>query len=173
LAYNYTELKWDYDELSDNYTALEQDYNDLSYQYAKLFSDYKALLEAFNSPLSYEETPSTDELKQWLAADETDQIRYDEPDFVCGDFAVMLSLHAKLEHWDMGVVAIFGHTESNESFGHAFNAMICDEGLVYVGPQTDEVWWYENHEEITEGNWWEFPGGPIYIEEYIVVLWYW
>lgn len=180
LMLNYTELKRDHDELFVNYTMLELDYTDLSNehlvlqgQYTSLFNDYNALLEAFNEPLSYEEIPFTYELEQWLAIDETDEIRYAEPNFVCGDFAVMLSLHAKLKHWDMGVVGVIGHTESYESFAHAFNAMICGEGLVYVEPQTDEVWWYENHKEITEGLWWEFPGfGNIYVEDYIIILWY-
>jgi len=173
LAHNYTDLKQDHSELSSNYTTLEQDYNELSTRYASLLSDYNALSEAFDNPLSYEEIPSTDELEQWLATDETDEIQYSKPNFVCGDFAVMLSLHAKTEQWDIGVVAVFGHTESDESFAHAFNAMICEEGLVYVEPQTDEVWSYENHEEITEGNWWEFPDvGHIYVEECIIILWY-
>ncbi|MFQ6068790.1 MAG: hypothetical protein ACE5KD_04515 [Candidatus Bathyarchaeia archaeon] len=177
---NYTELKQDYDELSVNYTMLEQNYTDLSNeyvvlqgQYTGLFNDYNALLEAFNEPLSYEEIPSTYELEQWLAIDETDKIQYDEPDFVCGDFSVMLSLHAKMKHWDIGVVGVFGYNETYESFAHAFNAMISTEGLVYVEPQTDEVWWYTNHEEITEGKWLEFPdSGYIYVEDYIVILWY-
>jgi len=158
LMLNYTHLEQDYDELSVDHTFLEQDFNDLSNEYAvlqgqyvSLFNNYNALLEAFNEPLSYEEIPLTSELEQWLAVDETDEIRYNDPNFLCGDFSVMLSLHAKLKHWDMGVVAVFGLTGSYESFAHAFNAIKCDEGLVYVEPQTDEVWWYENHEEITEG----------------------
>jgi len=181
LVLNYSELKQDYSKLSSDYITLEQDYTDLSdeyivlqSQYASLFNDYNALLEAFNEPLSYEEIPSTYELENWLFfADKTDEIHYDYPNFLCGDFAVMLSLHAKPRHWDVGVVGVLGYTESYESFDHAFNAIICDEGLVYVEPQTDEVWWYENHEEISEGIWWEFPDyGYIYVEEYIVILWY-
>jgi len=181
LVSNYTELKQDYSNLSGDYTTLEHNYTDLSNdyavlqgQYASLFSDYNALSQAFNDPLPYEETPLTYELKEWLATDETDEIRYTIPNFVCGDFAVMLSLHAKLKHWDMGVVGVIGHTRSLESFAHAFNAIICGEGLVYVEPQTDRVWWYEeDHIEITEGNWWEFPNfGDIYVEECIIILWY-
>jgi hypothetical protein len=182
LAYNHTVLKQDYNELSNNYTTLERDHTDLSNEYAvlqgqheSLFNDYNALLEAFDEPLSpfLEEIPSTYELQQWLAIDETDEIPYDDPNFLCGDFAVMLSLHAKLKHWDMGVVGVYGYTKSSESFAHAFNGIICDEGLVYVEPQTDEVWWNKNHEEITEEKWLEFPGfGDIYVEEYVVVVWY-
>ena len=173
LILDYNQLNASYQILAYNHTELKQDYSELSNQYTSLFTDYNALLKAFNDPLSYEEIPSTYELEQWLVIDETDGIQYGEPNFMCGDFAVMLSLHAKMKHWDMGVVAVFGHTVSNESFAHAFNAIICDEGLVFVEPQTDEVWWYENHEEILEGTWLEFPGfGSIYVEKYDEILWY-
>lgn len=181
VVLNYTELEQDHDELSADYIMLEQNYVDLSSefavlqaQYASLFNNYSALLEAFNQPLSYEAVPSTSELEQWLLfTDETDEVEYVMPHFICGDFAVMLSLHAKTKHWDMGIVGVYGYDEFFEPFSHAFNAMICDEGLVYVEPQTDEVWWYGNHEEITEGIWWEFPGfGDIYVEEYTVIVWF-
>jgi len=173
LAYNHTELKRDYSELSNNYTKLSTKYLTLQGQYESLFNDYGALLEALNEPLSDEEIPSTYELEQWLAIDETDELEYVKPKFVCGDFAVMLSLHAKMKHWDMGVVGVLGHTQSHKPFAHAFNAVACDEGLVYVEPQTDEVWWNDDYEEITEENWWELPGfGDTYVEEYIVIVWY-
>ncbi|UCE44200.1 MAG: hypothetical protein JSV57_01560, partial [Candidatus Bathyarchaeota archaeon] len=182
LTHNHTELEQGYSELYNNHTALEHDYTDLSNefailqnQYTSLFTDYDALLEAFNEPLStpYEEVPSIYELEQWLVIDETDEIRYNEPDFLCGDFAVMLSLHAKLERWDVGVVGVIGYTESLESFAHAFNAIICDEGLVYIEPQSDEVWSYGDYEEITDGDSYNHPGfGEITVEEYIIVTWY-
>ncbi|UCC33569.1 MAG: hypothetical protein JSW53_00750 [Candidatus Bathyarchaeota archaeon] len=182
LTNNHTELEQDYSELYNNYTALEHNHTGLSNeflilqnQYTSLFNDYDALLEAFNEPLptTYEEVPSIHELEQWLAIDETDEIRYDEPDFLCGDFAVMLSLHAKLERWDIGVVGVVGYTESLESFAHAFNAIICDEGLIYIEPQSDEIWSYGDHEEIGDGDSYHHPGfGEITVEEYIVVTWY-
>jgi len=180
LNESYTQSKQDYSKLSNNYTTLEQDYTELSNeyvvlqgQYATLFNDYIALLEAFDEPLSYEEVPTTSELRGWLVADETDGIWYDYPNFICGDFAVMLSQHAKLEYWDMGVVGVFGYDESYEYYAHAFNAIITAEGLVYIEPQTDDVWWYIDHEEISEGIWWEFAeGGYVYVEDYVVILWY-
>jgi len=173
LAYNHTELKRDHRELSNNYTELSTECLTLQGRYESLFNDYNALLEAFNEPLSDEEIPSIYELGQWLAIDETDELEYVKPNFVCGDFAVMLSLHAKMKHWDMGVVGVLGHTQSHEPFAHAFNAVACDEGLVYVEPQTDELWWNDDYEEMTEENWWKLPGfGDIYIEEYVVIVWY-
>jgi hypothetical protein len=172
LAYNYTGLKQDYSELSSNYTTLEQNYNDLSDQYASLFSDYNVLLEVFNEPLSYEEIPTTSELTSWLALDETDEIWYNDPNFKCGDFAVMLSQHAKLEYWDMGIVGVFGYTETYESYAHAFNAIITIEGLVYVEPQNDHVWWYSDHKAIYEETWFEIDDEWIYVEEYVIITSY-
>ena len=173
LVIEYNELSESYNILTIDYSMLEIDYGVLSLKYQILFSDYNALVEAFNEPLSYEVMPTTFELQSWLWEDDTDKIWYDDPNFVCGDFAVMLSQHAKLEHWDMGVVGVFGYDENYESYAHAFNAIVCTEGLVYVEPQTDEVWWYTDHKEISEGIWWETSeNGYIYIEDYIEILWY-
>lgn len=173
LIIEYNELNESYSILIINYTTLQKDYEDLSSEYQILFSDYDALVEAFNEPLSYEVMPTTSELESWLLEDDTDKIWYDYPNFVCGDFAVMLSQHAKLEHWDMGVVGVFGYDENYESYAHAFNSIVCTEGLVYIEPQTDDVWWYTDHKEISENIWWEFPEvGYVYVEDYIVSLWY-
>lgn len=173
LIIEYNKLNKSYNILIINYTTLQEDYDVLSSEYQILFSDYNALVEAFNEPLSYEVVPTTSELESWLEEDEIDKIWYDDPNFVCGDFAVMLSQHAKLEHWDMGVVGVFGYDENYISYAHAFNAIVCTEGLVYVEPQTDDLWWYTDHEEISEDIWWEFPEvGYVYVEDYIEILWY-
>lgn len=159
--------------LDQNYTDLSNEYVVLQGQYASLFDNYNTLLQAFNEQLSYEEIPSTYELEQWLDIDGTDKMQYSQPNFVCGDFSVTLSLHAKMKHWDMGVVGVSGYTETYESFAHAFNVIISTEGLVYVEPQTDKVCWYTDHDEIAEGKWWAFPDqGYIYVEDYILILWY-
>jgi hypothetical protein len=93
--------------------------------------------------------------------------------FVCGDYAVMLAFHAKLMGWDMGVVAVLGKKADGSEFNHAFNAITCREGLVYVEPQTDEVWWYSGHSEIQPGGWYEYPGfGQVYVREYVIVVLY-
>lgn len=173
LIIEYNKLNESYNMLIINYTTLQEDYDHLSSEYHFLFSDYNALVKAFNDPLSYGVIPTTHELELWLEEDEIDKIWYEDPNFVCGDFAVMLSQHAKLEHWDMGVVGIFGYDENYESYDHAFNAIVCTEGLVYIEPQTDDLWGYTDHEEISEGIWWEFPEvGNVYVEDYIVILLY-
>jgi hypothetical protein len=159
--------------LAADYVELTQSYNELYANYTPVFSNYSALLEVVENPLSYEVVPSVAELTQWLAADKTDEIEFEEPDFICGDFAAMLSLHAKMNNWDMGIVTLYGRTEGGEEFAHAINAIICEEGLVYVEPQTDDVWWLKDYREIPENAWSSFPGfGRVYIEQYSVVVWY-
>jgi len=173
LALNYTALSANYTTLEQNYDILSNNYTVLSNQYASLFNNYNILSEAFNQPLPYENTPSTSQLELWLTDDKTNEIQYTDPNFICGDFSAMLSLHAKTSHWDMGMVGVFGYTETHDPFDHAFNAILATEGLVYVEPQTDDVWWYQNHESMSEGLWWEYPGtGYVYIEQYIIILSY-
>ena len=163
LQADYNELQSSYDELLKGYEALLKEYEDLNASYAHLNSAYTQLSTAYASlleeysalnssytklhsalyePLQNKTIPTIQELKDWLKNDPTDSIAYKMPEFICGDYAVMLALHAKLKGWDMGVVGIIGHKATGEEFNHAFNAIICKEGLVYIEPQTDEVWWY-------------------------------
>ena len=170
---NYNQLNESYHLLATDYATLKKSLTEMSVDYTPIFNNYSMLLDVFNSPLSYETVPTLDELTQWLTTDKTDEINYSEPDFICGDFATMLSQHAKMNNWDMGVVAVFGRTSDHEDFAHAINAIICNEGLVYVEPQTDEIWSLRNYREIPEGSWSYFPDfGSIYVEQYSVIVWY-
>jgi hypothetical protein len=122
---------------------------------------------------STKQVPTTDELETWLASDNTSAITYSVQNFVCGDFAVMLSQHAKLKHWDMGIVAINGYDSvSNEPFAHALNFIYTQEGLVYVEPQNDNVWWYgDAHQMITEGATWRIDYLLIAVASIDIVVW--
>jgi hypothetical protein len=185
LTVDYASLNLTYSKLLQNYTSLEQQTLELKSMYENLSTAYQALLAnytevkgefeklyfAFYKPLFSNETvtPSVDELRDWLERDETDKISYVYPDFVCGDFAVMLSLHAKLNHWDMGVVAVLGKTSTGSEFDHAFNAIRCREGLVYVEPQNDEIF----NGPILEGSRYYHPGfGWVYVDLFIIVVLY-
>jgi len=84
----------------------------------------------------------------------------------------MLSQHAKLTNWDIGIVAVWGYTETYESYAHAFNAIITTDGLIYIEPQNDNYWWYTGHQEISPGLWWEIDNQWIYVEDYGVIVWY-
>jgi len=183
----YSALNSTYGELLSRYSTLNATYNELLKQYSALNASYSQLLSlnssyaklysALYEPLTNKTVPTIEELEAWLREDPTDTIAYNMPNFVCGDYAVMLAFHAKLMGWDMGVVAVLGKKADGSEFNHAFNAINCMEGLVeglvYVEPQTDEVWWYGGHSEIQPGRWYEYPGfGQVYVQEYIIVVLY-
>jgi chaperonin cofactor prefoldin len=175
LSQDYKSLQSKYSALRTDYNALRTKYNSLDQKYEKLFSDYQLLKEAFDKPLTYKQVPSIESLRRWLwYEDQTDTIKYDDPDFVCGDFAVMLAIHAKVKHWDMGVIGVWGYNrDTHEDYAHAFNAIITTEGLVYIEPQNDDVWWYENHEEISIGTTYEIGEDQwIYVEDVRIILQY-
>jgi len=172
LTIQYTSLSNQYTNLNDRYTTLNSQYANLNSQYASLLQDYDELSEVFNNPLSYETTLTTTQLRDWLASDSTDSIYYTSPNFICGDFSVMLSQHAKLMHWDIGIVAVWGYTETYQSYAHAFNAIITTEGLVYIEPQNDHYWWYNGHQAIYDGLWWEIDDEWVYVEDCSIIVSY-
>jgi len=179
LRSDYNTLKTDYSTLqarhaqfTTSYQTLSHNYTLLKNQYTTLSQDYNELSQAFNNPLSYKTTPTITELEQWLTSDNTDSIHFTIPDFICGDFSVMLSQHAKLKHWDIGIVVARGYTETYQSYNHAFNAIITTEGLVYIEPQNDHYWWYSGHQPISEDSWWEIDDEQIYVQGYTIVVLY-
>lgn len=158
----YEELRAKYDLLLSGNQALQEELMALRRQYETL---YRALYEPLWSNMTV--IPSLSELREWLAEDNTDKITYKEWDFVCGDYATMLSMHAKLKGWDMGIVAVLGYGADGKVFAHAFNAIRCREGLVYIEPQNDQVF----YEPIIEGRWYMHPNyGMIFVEKFIVVV---
>jgi len=168
LQSEYGTLQGIHNQLYVDYTNLNVDYTNLNDEYQTLFVDYDALSNVFNNPLSEIKVPTVEELEQWLSEDKVDEIQYDYPNFICGDFSVMLSQHAKLENWDMGIVAVFGYDENYESYGHAFNAIITTEGLRYVEPQNDYFWHFSDGKEILTNGWNEIgiDRENIYVEDY-------
>ncbi len=103
LLRNYTELGQKNRQLITNYTDILHKYYVINEKYEKINESYQKLSKAFNAPLTSKITPTIDEVRHWLLyEDDTDEITFGFPDFVCGDFAVMLSQHAKLKYWDMG-----------------------------------------------------------------------
>lgn len=174
LLQNYTELEQvaaNYTELLNQYQELTQNYQSLLQNYTNLKDEYNMLYTAFYEPLLSKDkvVPTVNELTLWLAEDSTDKINYTYPDFVCGDYAVMLHMHAKLKHWDMGVVGVLGNLSDGSEFNHAFNAIICQEGLRYIEPQSDTVF----QAIIGDGLWYNHPGfGQVYVREFIIIILY-
>jgi len=179
LQSSYSQLSADYQSLQENhrglnavYNNLNERYEDLNEQYQDLFADYDTLWHIFNEPIANKEVPTIEELQQWLSDDKTDEIQYDYSNFICGDFSVMLSQHAKLENWDMGIVLVYGYDENYKSYSHAFNAIITTEGLRYVEPQDDYFWRFSDGLPILENRWNAIGRDRtnIYVEEYIEIL---
>jgi predicted nuclease with TOPRIM domain len=178
LTVAYEELNQTYHELLQNYTKLEREaagYTALLSEYQLLLANYTQLKENYDAfyatlykplPSKDKVVPTTEELKKWLKEDKTDEIRYSEPDFVCGDYAVMLHMHAKLKGWDMGVVAVLGK-QGMRPFNHVFNAIECQEDLVYVEPQNDEIFYGP-----IEGTYYHPGFGLVQVREFIVVVLY-
>ena len=127
---------------------------------------YNSLVQLWNEPLPYITTPSIEEVVEWLKQDKTDSIQYEEGKFMCGDFTVMLIQHAKEMNWRMLFTVIeFDFYEENPdgiprhhgNHAHAFASIFTAEGIIYIEPQTDLVFYV--YEE-------EHPGIPIEIPEW-------
>lgn len=173
LMQNYSLLKSEHAKLSEAYFELENRFERLQATLENFSSSYTMLRSVLYEPLTNKTVPMIEELKEWLAEDDVDKIKYRYPEFVCGDYAVMLAFRAKLKGWDMGVVVVLGYYPDRREFNHAFNAIKCREGLVYVEPQKDSVWWNPGYGEIKSGGWYTFPDfGRIYIDKVIVVVLY-
>ncbi|MGB9741202.1 MAG: hypothetical protein ACPLW5_05525 [Candidatus Bathyarchaeales archaeon] len=170
---NYSALLDEYEALNASYYSLMVKYDELTQNYVQLQSEYQQLHNVLYEPLENRTIPTRDELESWLKEDPTNLLNYSFPNFVCGDFAVMLSMHAKLKGWRMGVVGVLGHTQDGSEFDHAFNAIICQEGLqevlFYVEPQSDVIF----QANISDGQLYYHPGfGWVYVDIYIVVVLY-
>jgi len=173
LNSSYQQLLAEYSYYIEGYNALLQRYRTLNSTYEQILSEYNRLYAAFYEPLRNKKVPTLDELEEWLAQDPTDGISYRYPEFICGDFAVMLSLHAKLKGWDMGIVAILGKRSDGGEFNHAFNVIICQDGTTYyIEPQTDKIF----TGPIPSTGWFTYEGFSepikVYVEELIIVVLY-
>jgi len=160
----YSQLSGKYDALLGSCDKLAREKEDLTERYQELAERHKWL----DQPLKNRTVPSVRELELWLQIDETDRRAYGDPDFTCLHFSVLLMLNARARHYYVGVVAVYGYNNrTKEPFSHSINAVITTEGLVYIEPQLDRVWWLQDHSEITGGNVHRFPisQDPIYVVE--------
>lgn len=182
LSLTYSRLLADYETLNESYIALQTQYSQLETLYSQLQADYSALNATYNSlyqehqalekllnePLDYVVIPTWNEVEQWLESDKTDEITYDPEKFLCGDFSIMLIQHAKAMSWRMLFTVIefdyrFENPSGTESHhgnhGHAFVSIFTTEGIVYIEPQSDYMWYLydegdpDTHLEFEE---WEF-----------------
>lgn len=142
------------------YDGLTQEYNDLLDNYNSLFGDFQSIQDILYlaaNPLINPDTPTYDEVVDFLEFDNTNSFNYTE-NFMCGDFAAMLMGRAKvLRNWRMRIACMFysfggdagweDPTDPYGSYGHAFNVILCqdydgdgDDDWFYIEPQTDGKW---------------------------------
>lgn len=190
--HDYNELLGDYNGLTQEYDDLLDDYNALLNSYTNLFGQYQSILSVLENPLTDPDTPTLDEIFDWLDSDNTDTFEYTE-NWMCGDFAAMLMTRAKGMNWRMRIACMFWSYNGDDGwqdpthpygvYGHAFNVILCQdidsdgtEDWIYIEPQTDAVWYvvilpdYYVHYNI----WLTFTGGisgtiwtePYYINHY-------
>ena len=121
-------------ELQDSTINLEETKLELSHMNL-------ALMEA-NDTLSQERTKiltprelrnfsSIEELKLFLAEDNTNEHEYIESEFDCDDFALMLQHNALEKGYIMNCQTLFT--------AHALNMVIIDNEIYYIEPTTDEI----------------------------------
>jgi len=184
------------DQAREDRDYWHNEYDDLLNNYTQLFGDYQSIqniLYLAANPLTNPDTPTYNEVVDFLEADILDSYNYTE-NFMCGDFASMLIGRAKIvRNWRMRIACMFysfegdiGWEDSTDpygSYGHAFNVILCQdidgdgtEDWIYIEPQTDAIWgvvigtdWYVHYEI-----WHTFTGGiegtmwsePYYINHY-------
>lgn len=152
LQSSYSNLQTSHSNLQNSYYTMSADYTSLKQKYDMLFQNPPNLQTAFAKTLEKGQVPTLSQLQNWLTTDQTNTTKYNDPDFVCSDFAAMLLVHARTQEWKMGLVFVYGNdTSTHQGWSHAFNALVTTEGLVYVEPQNDGVWWYTNHAAIQAG----------------------
>jgi hypothetical protein len=153
----YTELQADNQKLNkvaenkDNQiSSLQTELDDLSQEYSTLQSDWTSL---FSDQIQYE-APSNNQLTSWLAADPTDQHTI-SGSYTTADQAILLSLKAKNQNFKLGVVTVYGNF-TEELLEYTYNIVETEGGyVVYIDPQTDEIWWTPGYEEVSQDRVWD------------------
>jgi len=120
-------------------------------QYNDLFVEFQNLEEILNEPYTSIITPTVVQLQSWLEQDTTDEIPYEVGKWMCGDYAAMLMVKAKAQHWRMRVAVISYSLDTDPQYGvntawgstaHAFNIINCTTGTWYIEPQSDAMFWF-------------------------------
>ncbi len=134
-AYQISSLQTELDVLSQEYSALQNDWD-------SLFSDQTQY-----------EAPSINQLSNWLAADSTDQHTI-SGSYTVVDQAILLSLEAKNQKVKLGVITVYGNF-TEELSEYTYNVVETEGGyVVYIDPQTDEIWWTPGYEEVSQDRIW-------------------
>ncbi|MHA1866638.1 MAG: FtsB family cell division protein [Candidatus Heimdallarchaeaceae archaeon] len=174
----YVEKTGEYNELLDDWNSLVDDWNQLVDEWDELVVDYNSLSANYTTASTYQyywetyvdgpvdpiQIPDTDLVEGWLVRNEIDDFSYHD-NFKCADFAILLSYYGRKSFWNMGVIGIHGHdVDTSKEYHHAINVLNTTEGIVYIEPQLDDLWWYPDHMELSPGKVWNINGQQIFID---------
>lgn len=173
LNSSYNTLSEKYSNLTGQQAAINAEFVQISNRYNDVLSKYDNILQLVDRPLQTRLTPTLSDLESWLKSDDTNQLSYNAPDFICLDFSVVLAEKARENHWKMGVVFVHGYrNDTGEKLQHAFNVINTTEGLVYVEPETDQVWWYPGHSQIQVDGVYAIDYKPIMVQQVEILVGY-
>ena len=161
------------EQAEENRDYWQGEYNDLLAKYTddllvlqdlydNLFADYEALEGLYEDPMTSHIIPTTTQVINWLATDDTDSHSYIVGEYMCGDFSVMLTVRARLMNWRMRICGMsysysgdpeYGNSNQFGEYGHAFNLIFVQDGsgdpdseldVLFIEPQTDMAWfWFD------------------------------
>jgi hypothetical protein len=173
LNSSYAVLNEKYSNLTSQQAAANAQLVQISNRYNDLLNKYNNILQLVDRPIQNPLTPTLSELQSWLKSDDTNQLNYNAPDFVCLDFSVVLAEKARENHWKMGVVFVHGYrNDTGEKLEHAFNLIDTTEGPVYVEPETDLVWWNAGHGQIQLNGVYQIDYKPVLVQQVDILVGY-
>ena len=159
LSRDADQLSLEYDNLSQEYDYLVQQYRELERKYVSLgylgmlkekeagadelanalwqIGYWKEAYQAKPGPWgSAREFRDEEELRLWLAQDNTEVNSYITHQFDCDDFARMLQARA----YDDGYIISVTLVARDESHYHFKNGCFVGSKFYYIDPQTDQFW---------------------------------
>jgi uncharacterized phage infection (PIP) family protein YhgE len=145
------------DTLNDEYSSLESEFGSikqenqvLQEELSKLADIQKNWEEVIDLEFSNTDIPTVSQLRDWLQLDNTNTMSIND-DLTETQIALILSLSARERHWKIGILSLRGTDSLNENFEATVNVINLLNGPVYINPLTDEVWWYNDFDEINIG----------------------
>jgi hypothetical protein len=162
LSNNYEDLLIEKEELVRAHILLISKYEDIYFD-SVFWNDY------ITNQLNIKEIPSTSQIKTWLQFDMTDEAFEYSRNSLDG-MAIILSLSAQARNWQVGVISVKGNfTEDIDSLNFCFVQSV--EGLLYIDPYLDRVFWYDGNEKITPGKIYDLSlYQDVYVDDTVVII---
>lgn len=162
LLKNYEDLLIEKEELVSAHISLLSKYEDI-YLDSEFWNEY------ITNQLNIKEIPSTSQIKTWLQFDMTDEAFEYSRNSLDG-MAIILSLSAQARNWQVGVISVKGNfTADIDSLNLCFVQSV--EGLLYIDPYLDRVFWYDGYEGITPGRIYDLSlYHDVYVNDTVVII---